>query len=94
MRSRLVRLMAALGSFADARSAAPSTPISPEARSAFGSASQELLQAARDFQQTQARAAALATNGASFSAVFIELCGVPPTTYRAPYARRGEGKWA
>jgi hypothetical protein len=54
-----------------------------------------MLQAARDFQQTRERAAALATNGAAFAAVCIEMCGVQPTTYRAPYARYGEGRpWA
>lgn len=96
MRARLVRIMGALGNFADARVAAPeSCKLSAETRAAFAAASNEMLQAARDFQRTRERAAALATNGAAFAAVCIEMCGVQPTTYRAPYSRRGEGRpWA
>lgn len=91
MRSRLVRLMSALTSFADARTP-ESAPISAEARAAFSQASQELRQAAQAFQRTQRRAAALANNGATFAAVSIEMCGIPPVTYRGPYARRGEAR--
>jgi hypothetical protein len=94
MRVRLVELMAALSMFAE-RHAGAQTALETETRLAFRDASNELLQAARDFQRTQARAAAVANNGATFAAAGIEICGVPPLTYRAPYARSGEGRsWA
>jgi hypothetical protein len=96
MRSRLVRIMGALTAFAEARAAGPeATALSAETRTSFAAASQDLLQAAGDFQRTQQRAVALATNGAAFAAVGIEMCGVHPTTYRAPYTRPGEARpWA
>jgi hypothetical protein len=89
MRSRLIRLMSSLTSFADSRASSPA-PISGEARAAFAQASNELMQAASDFQRTRKRAAALANNGSVFAAVSIEMCGIPPVTYRAPYTRRAE----
>ncbi|MBI1764118.1 MAG: hypothetical protein HYR56_22050 [Acidobacteria bacterium] len=96
MRVRLVELMAALSAFADRHVGNEGQPaLSNETRVAFRAASNELLSAARAFQRTQARAAAVANNGATFTASCIELSGVPPLTYRAPYARRGEVKsWA
>jgi hypothetical protein len=96
MRSRLVQLMSALSSFADARAGGDgSLALAAETRTGFREASNELLHAAREFQRIRGRAAALATNGATFATSGIERCGVPPITYRAPYARRGEGAgWA
>ncbi len=96
MRARLLRLMFALTAFADARAALPSdSSISPSVREIFGQTSGELQQSAKAFRKTYGRATALAINGATFAAVCIEICGVQPTTYRAPYARRGEGRtWA
>ncbi len=96
MRVRLVELMTSLATFAERQAGVEGqAALGAETRSAFREASNELLQAARDFQQTQARAAAVANNGASFAAVGIEICGVPPLTYRAPYARSGEARtWA
>jgi hypothetical protein len=91
MRSRLVRLMSALTAFADSRLQS-AAPISAEARTAFAEASGELMEAASDFQRIQRRAAALANNGSVFATISIEMCGIPPVTYRAPYARRGEGR--
>ncbi|MDX2030115.1 MAG: hypothetical protein SF339_05575 [Blastocatellia bacterium] len=92
MRVRLVQLMTALAAFADKHPGAEEGALGPETRIAFRDASDELFRAARDFQRAQARAAAVASNGAAFAAAGIELCGVPPTTYRAPYSRRGEGR--
>lgn len=87
MRARLMRIMASLTAYADKRAAAQAMPaISAEARAEFGQASGDLLQAARDFQRIRARAAALAANGSNFTTTCIEMCGVQPTTYRAPYA--------
>ncbi len=96
MRVRLVELMTALSTFADRHASNEGQPaLSNETRVAFREASSELLGAARDFQRTQARAAAVANNGATFTSSCIEMSGLPPLTYRAPYARRGEVKsWA
>ena len=95
MRARLVQIMGNLTAFSDGRSSSPDDKITPETRSDFESASSELLFAARDFQKQQRIAAALAGNGAVFASSCMELCGVSPTTYRAPYSRRGEARrWA
>jgi hypothetical protein len=93
MRARLLRLMFKLTAFADKRATTPNEPsISASTRAAFSQASQELQTAARDFQRNNGHAAALAINGAIFASVSIELFGIQPSTYRAPYTRRGEGK--
>lgn len=95
MRARLVQIMGVLNRFADARASAEGAgPVAPDARAAFETASGELMTAAQAFQRTHARAAALATSGSSFASACIEMCGVPPTTYRAPYARAGARRWA
>lgn len=96
MRSRLVQLMGALTAFSEGRATAPERhTLTPESRADFEGASGELLRAARAFRRTQERAAALANGGATFAAACIQQCGVRPTTYRAPYARRSEGRqWA
>ena len=96
MRARLVRIVRALTIFAEARALAPETSsLSPEVRAAFEVASNSLLVAARNFQRTRARAAALTISGATFVTACIEVCGVPPTTYRGPYARNAEVRpWA
>lgn len=96
MRSRLVQIVGALSSFSEARAAAPqNSSVSEEARREFESASNDLTSAARQFQRTQERANALAMSGSSFAAACIEMCGVPPTTYSAPGARRGDVRaWA
>jgi hypothetical protein len=96
MRARLVRIVRSLTIFAEARALAPETSsLSPEVRAAFEVASNTLLQAARDFQRTGARTAALTTSGATFATACIEVCGIPPTTYRGPYARNAEVRpWA
>lgn len=96
LRARLAQITSALTSFASMRAAAPDrTPVSPEVRAAFESASNDLIAMARDFQRARARTAALAINGAAFAGACIEMCGVQPTTYGAPYMRRGDGRpWA
>ena len=69
--------------------------LTEETRVGFREASSELVTAARSFQKTQARAATVARNGATYASTNLELSGIPPSTYRAPYARRGEAKgWA
>jgi ATP-dependent Clp protease ATP-binding subunit ClpA len=96
MRARLVAVMTQLTAFADSRPEDPEqNRISPEARAAFESASNELNGAARSFLRAQRKASALASGGATYAAARIENCGVEPTTYRAPYARQREGaRWA
>jgi ATP-dependent Clp protease ATP-binding subunit ClpA len=91
MRSRLVRIIQSLTAFAEARAAAPQVPkLSPEVRSAFESASKEMLEAAKKFQRTRETAVALTTSGSTFAAACIEFCGIQPTTYNGPYSRSGE----
>lgn len=93
MRARLLRLMFKLTKFADLRAAASTgVPISSPIRAGFSQASNALQMAAQHYQQIGGRASALAINGAIYSSVCIEFFGIQPTTYRAPYARRGEGK--
>lgn len=96
MRARLLRLMFKLTKFADLRAAAPNgVPLSSSTRTGFGQASSALQKAAQHYQQIGGCASALAINGAIYSSMCIEMFGIQPTTYRAPYARRGEGKaWA
>jgi hypothetical protein len=96
MRVRLVHLMTALAAFADGQAGKqPQSALGAETRAAFREASDDLFRAAGEYQRVQSRIAAVANNGAIFAAAVIELCGVPPLTYRAPYARRGgAGSWA
>ncbi len=95
MRARLIRIIRALTDFAEARAASQNTTLTPETRSAFEAASGELLNAARQFQRIRERAAALTTGGATFATACIEVCGIQPSTYKAPYARNGEVRpWA
>lgn len=93
MRARLLRLMYKLTTFADMRAELPAEAvISDETRASFRAASQSLQEAASGFQQNYRHAAPLAINGTIYASVSIELFGIQPTTYRAPYTRRGEGK--
>jgi hypothetical protein len=96
MRARLVRIVRSLTVFAEGRALTPApSSLSPEARAAFEAASNRLLIAARSFQRTRARAEALTTSGATFATACIEVCGIPPTTYRGPYSRNAEVRqWA
>jgi hypothetical protein len=92
MRVRLGQMMTALTAFAERRAEGEGEPaLTPETRIAFRKSSNELLRAAQEFQRIQARATATATNGASLATAGIQLRGVEPITYRAPYTRRGEG---
>ncbi len=96
MRARMVRIIRTLTSFAEARARdSENSSLSPETRSAFESASTELMTKAREFQLTRQRTAALTSSGATFATACIEMCGIQPTTYSAPYARNGESRpWA
>jgi ATP-dependent Clp protease ATP-binding subunit ClpA len=93
MRSRLLQLMGTLTAFADARTTSPETSkLTHETRATFEAASSELTRAARDFTRARSCSAALANNGSTFATACIQTCGIQPVTYRAPYARRGEGR--
>ncbi len=93
MRARLAQLTATLTSFAQLRASTPNpTPVSPQTRAAFETASKELTAMAEAFQRSRQRAAILAVNGMAFASATIEMCGVQPTTYHAPYVRRGDGR--
>ncbi len=96
MRARMVRIIRTLTAFADARAKESETSsLSSEARSAFEAASTGLMTQAREFQLTRQRTAALTSSGATFATACIEMCGIQPTTYSAPYARNGESRpWA
>ncbi|HET6976325.1 MAG TPA: hypothetical protein VFI24_08380 [Pyrinomonadaceae bacterium] len=95
MRARLVRIIRALTDFAAARASSQNSTLAPETRSAFEAASIDLLNSAKQFQRTHARAAALTTGGATFATACIEVCGIQPSTYKAPYTRNGEVRpWA
>jgi hypothetical protein len=92
MRSRLLEITTTLTEFSEfrARETEPA-PLDPDAREKFETAVSELLQAARTFAKTGRRAGALALGGSSFAAAGIQMCGVPPTTYRAPILKYSTG---
>jgi hypothetical protein len=96
MRSRLLQLMSVLTTFADSRArSSEGGKLAAETREIFEVASNELLGEAHDFEQTSRRAGTLANHGSTFVTACIQNCGIQPTTYRAPYARRGEVRaWA
>lgn len=96
IRSRLTQLMSTLTEFAAARNAeANKASLGAEVRAEFETASNELIEAARNFLKIRGRATALAINGMTFSNACIEACGIKPTTYNAPFGRSGDKRpWA
>lgn len=92
MRSRLLEITSALTKFAEMRGGqTEKTPLATDVREQFEASAKKLLDSARSFQKVAARASALAVGGSSFSTACIQMCGVPPTTYRAPVLRYAEG---
>ena len=92
MRSRLLEITSCLTSFAEVRADNPdSLALETETREQFESAAKGLLEAARKFEKLARRAASLAHGGSSFAAANIQMCGVPPTTYRAPVLKYVRG---
>ncbi len=90
MRSRLLEITSALTNFAEIRAnQTDRTTLDPNAREQFDVAAKKLLENARSFQKIARRATSLALGGSSFSTACIQMCGVPPTTYRAPVLRYG-----
>ena len=85
MRSRLLEITSALTNFAELRAnQAERTALETDAREQFDEAAKKLLENARSFQKAAGRATGLALAGSSFSTACIQMCGLPPTTYRAP----------
>lgn len=92
MRSRLLEITSALTSFAELRAnQTAKTPLDATAREQFEAAAKNLLESARQFQTVAAGAKNLALGGSSFATACIQMCGVPPTTYRAPVLKYGAG---
>jgi citrate synthase len=96
MRSRLGQIVSTLTAFAEKRgNSQERSPIDSDARASFEAASKELMEAAESFRRTTKKSVALSRSGSSFASNCIEMCGVPPTTYRSSYTSRGDTKaWA
>lgn len=91
MRVRLVEITSALTKFAEIRAAQEEkVALDPQAREEFETAAKNLLELAREFRKICDRASNLARGGSSFSSACIQMCGVPPSTYRAPVLRYSE----
>lgn len=91
MRARLVEITSALTKFAEIRaSQTEKIALDPQAREQFETAAKQLLEHAREFKKLSDRAASLAHGGSSFTSACIQMCGVPPSTYRAPILRYSE----
>lgn len=92
MRARLLEITSALTVFAESRAAqAEKSPLDAESREKFEAAAKKLLEAAKRFQKISSKASNLALGGSSFAAACVQMCGVPPTTYRAPVLKYAEG---
>ncbi len=92
MRSRLLEITTALSSFSEInRQENYQSKIGTEIREKFEAAANVLLEAARNYQKTSKRTENLAHSGSSFATACIQVCGVPPTTYRAPVLKSSTG---
>ena len=92
MRSRLLEITSALTNFAEIRAAqVEKSPLPTDVREKFEGSAKKLLESARSFQKAASRASSLAVGGSSFASACIQMCGVPPSTYRAPVLKYSEG---
>jgi len=92
MRSRLLEITTSLTNFSEInRQEHSSQKISAEVRDQFETAANTLIAAAQQYQKLSNRSASLALSGSSFATACIQVCGVPPTTYRAPVLRTSSG---
>lgn len=92
MRSRLLDITSTLTTFAEIRmKQTEKSPLNPEAREQFEIAAKSLIDIAKGFQKSSTRAANLAIGGSSFTSECVQMCGIPPTTYRAPVLKYYEG---
>ena len=95
MRARLLEITSALTEFGKFRSSQTDPqPLDKNAREAFETEANKLLEAARSYEKIAGRAASLALGGSSFAAASIKMCGVPPSTYRAPVLKYSKGATA
>ncbi|MEP6850027.1 MAG: hypothetical protein ABI999_14305 [Acidobacteriota bacterium] len=92
MRSRQLEITSCLTNFGEIRAGQTDLlPLTSDTREKFESSANGLLEAARKFEKVARRAASLAHGGSSFAAANIQMCGVPPTTYRAPVLKYSRG---
>ncbi|CAN5415780.1 hypothetical protein BH10ACI2_BH10ACI2_03450 [soil metagenome] len=92
MRSRLLEITSALTEFGQVRAGQTEpVPLDPATRENFETQANKLLDSARNYEKTAGRAASLALGGSSFAAANIQMCGVPPSTYRAPVLKYSKG---
>lgn len=95
MRARLLEITSALTEFGKFRSNnTDPQPLNKIAREEFEKEANNLLDAARSYEKIAGRAAALALGGSSFASASIQMCGVPPSTYRAPVLKYSKGATA
>lgn len=95
MRARLLEITSALTEFGQVRAGlAEPQPLDAVAREDFEREANVLLESARDFEKIAGRAASLALGGSSFASAAIQMCGVPPSTYRAPVLKYSKGATA
>lgn len=92
MRSRLLDITSALTNFSEIRAHQTELlPIAADVREQFETAANELIKSAKEFETKTGRATSLALGGLSFATAGIQMCGVPPTTYRAPVLKYTKG---
>lgn len=95
MRARLLDITSALAEFGQVRSREPeSLPLNTEVREAFEAEANKLVEAAREYEKLAGRAASLALGGSTFASANIQMCGIPPSTYRPPVLAYGRGATA
>jgi hypothetical protein len=92
MRSRLLEITTSLSNFSELnRQENSPKKIGAEVREQFETAANTLIAAAQNYQKINNRSANLALSGSSFATACIQICGVPPTTYRAPVLKTSTG---
>lgn len=92
MRARLLEITSALTGFAESRAREnEKSSLDSAAREQFEAAAKKILEAAKNFQKISNKATNLARGGSSFASACVQMCGVPPTTYRAPVLKYSEG---
>lgn len=95
MRARLLEITSALMEFGQVRSRdSDALPLDAAAREAFESEAKNLLETARAYEKIAGRATSLALGGSTFASASIQMCGVPPSTYRPPVLAYGRGATA
>lgn len=92
MRSRLLEITTSLTKFSEInRQENYQSTISIEVREKFENAANSLIEAARNYQKISNRTESLAHSGSSFATACIQICGVLPSTYRAPVLKSTTG---